>query len=210
VAARRTDIDGITDVDDRGARKRALRAQMRMVRAGIAADAEDRSARSSRIWAQILALRASGGQRLLAPARIMLFDGLPTEPDTVPWFEWCRELDLDVFAPAVDGADLRVVPGDVDPATLDIVVVPGLAFTVDGRRLGQGGGHYDRFLPRLRPDCVTIGACFAEQIVADLPIEDHDRRVDVVATDTEVVASEVFMSSEVFQTVRGAATPRMP
>jgi len=140
----------------------------------------------------------------------MLFDGLPTEPDTAPWFEWCRDHGLDVFAPAVDGPDLRVVPGDVDPAGMDIVVVPGLAFTVDGRRLGQGGGHYDRFLPRLRADCVTIGACFAEQIVADLPVEDHDRRVDVVVTDAELLASEVFTASEVFQKVRGAATPRMP
>ena len=62
----------------------------------------------------------------------------------------------------------------MDPRALDVVVVPGLAFTPDGRRLGQGGGHYDRFLPRLRPDCVTIGACFAEQVVADLPTEPHD------------------------------------
>ena len=74
-------------------------------------------------------------------------------------------------------------PGDVDPASLDVVVVPGLAFTADGRRLGQGGGHYDRFLPRLRPACVTIGAAFAEQLVDDLPTEPHDIRLTLVVTD---------------------------
>ena len=79
--------------------------------------------------------------------------------------------------------ELRVVPGDLDPRELDVVVVPGLAFTADGRRLGQGGGHYDRFLPRLRPDCITIGTCFAEQLVADLPTTDDDVRVDHVASD---------------------------
>ena len=60
---------------------------------------------------------------------------------------------------------------------------PGLAFTADGRRLGQGGGHYDRFLPRLRAGCVTIGAAFAEQLVDDLPTEPHDVRLDLVVTD---------------------------
>jgi 5-formyltetrahydrofolate cyclo-ligase len=88
-----------------------------------------------------------------------------------------------VFSPAVDGPDLRVEPGDVDPVHLDVVVVPGLAFTADGRRLGQGGGHYDRFLTRVRPDCVTVGAAFAEQLVADLPTDPHDIRLDFVVTD---------------------------
>jgi 5-formyltetrahydrofolate cyclo-ligase len=62
-------------------------------------------------------------------------------------------------------------------------VVPGLAYAPDGRRLGQGGGHFDRFLPRLRPDCVTVGVCFHEQLVDDLPTSAHDARVDRVVTD---------------------------
>jgi 5-formyltetrahydrofolate cyclo-ligase len=151
---------------------------MREVRRAIAADPTDRFERSARIWAGIVA--ATG---LAAPRRVMLFEGLPTEPDTMAWFAWCREHGVDVFAPAVDGPDLRVEPGDLDPVDLDVVVVPGLAFTADGRRLGQGGGHYDRFLTRIRPDCVTVGAAFAEQLVEDLPTDPHDVRVDLVVTD---------------------------
>jgi 5-formyltetrahydrofolate cyclo-ligase len=156
--------------------KRALRAEMRAIRARIAADPADRLARSSEIWAGIVSLGQLDGRR------VMLFEGLPTEPATETWFEWCTTHGVDVYAPEVDGPDLRVMPGDVDPQQLDVVVVPGLAFTADGHRLGQGGGHYDRFLPRLRPDCITIGACFAEQVVESIPTDDHDLSVDHVVS----------------------------
>jgi 5-formyltetrahydrofolate cyclo-ligase len=94
-----------------------------------------------------------------------------------------------VFLPEVDGPDLRLRPGDADPATLDVAVVPGLGFALDGRRLGQGGGHFDRFLPRLRPACLTIGVCFAEQLLEDLPTERHDVRVHAVVTDANPPAA---------------------
>jgi 5-formyltetrahydrofolate cyclo-ligase len=158
--------------------KRALRASMRDVRRRIADDAADRRARSARIWTAVLAATP-----LDPPRNVLLFESLPTEPETAGWFAWCAERGVAAFTPAVDGVDLRVVPGDLDPAALDVVVVPGLGFTADGRRLGQGGGHYDRFLPRLRPGCVTIGVAFAEQVVDDLPTEPHDVRLDLVVTD---------------------------
>lgn len=166
--------------------KRALRAEMREVRRRIAADPADRLARSTRIWARIVSLTDLGALVLGSEtqrAQIMLFESLPTEPDSSGWIRWCRDRGVAVFVPEVDGRDLRVQPGDLDPRALDVVVVPGLAFTVDGRRLGQGGGHYDRFLRRLRPDCVTIGAAFAEQLVADLPTDPHDVTLTHVATD---------------------------
>ena len=68
----------------------------------------------------------------------------------------------------------------VDPSLIDVVLVPGLAFTRDGRRMGYGGGFYDNLLPKLREDCVRVGVCFDEQLVDDLPCEDRDERVDVV------------------------------
>ena len=164
--------------------KRALRAEIREVRRRIAADPADRLARSSRIWARIVALSGldtrSGTGR---PPAVLLFESLPTEPETAGWIRWCHDHDVAVYLPEVDEPALRVQPDDLDPAALDVVVVPGLAFTVDGRRLGQGGGHFDRFLPRLRAGCVTIGAAFAEQIVDDLPTEPHDVHLTHVATD---------------------------
>ncbi len=159
---------------------------MRDVRGAIAADPADRLDRSARIWDRLVAATALG-----APRNVMLYESLPTEPETAGWFAWCGDHDVAVFVPVVNGPALRVVPGDraarprehIDPATLDVVAVPGLAFTADGRRLGQGGGHYDRFLPRLRAGCVTVGTAFAEQLVDDLPTEPHDVRLDLVVTD---------------------------
>jgi 5-formyltetrahydrofolate cyclo-ligase len=172
------------------AAKRLLRAEMREVRRRIAADPVDRAARSARIWARIVSSsdldadsRSSATQRAQNRRGVMLYDALPGEPDSGPWAEWCRARGIDVFIPEVDGPELRVMPGDVDASTLDVVVVPGLAFTTDGHRLGQGGGHFDRFLVRLGPHCLTIGVCFREQLVAELPMAPHDVLVDRVVTD---------------------------
>jgi 5-formyltetrahydrofolate cyclo-ligase len=79
----------------------------------------------------------------------------------------------------------------IDPAEIDVVVVPGLAFTPDGRRLGQGGGHFDRFLAALdvgdgrSTPPLLVGVCFHEQVLDDVPTEPHDRHVDLVVTDRE-------------------------
>lgn len=72
---------------------------------------------------------------------------------------------------------------DVAPAEVDLIVVPGLAFTRSGLRLGRGGGYYDRLLAQLSPRCMKIGVCFETQIVPELPIEPHDIRLDAVITE---------------------------
>lgn len=68
----------------------------------------------------------------------------------------------------------------IDVATVDFALVPGLAFTRDGRRLGRGRGYYDRFLARLRPDCFKCGIGYDFQLVDDLPTEPHDVLLDAV------------------------------
>lgn len=63
---------------------------------------------------------------------------------------------------------------------LDVILVPGLAFTRAGQRMGYGGGYYDRFLQ----DSATykIGIAFREQLVDWLPVEDFDVEMDLVIT----------------------------
>jgi len=104
---------------------------------------------------------------------VMVYDAVNGEVDLHRLAEHCRNLGLAV-----------VVPEDEpDPATIDLVVVPGVAFTAAGHRLGQGGGWYDRFLTGLRPGVARIGVCFAECLVDELPTEDHDVVMDLVITD---------------------------
>jgi len=70
----------------------------------------------------------------------------------------------------MEPADAEVVhPGDVTAW-----IVPGLAFTRDGRRLGYGGGWYDRLLSAASPDSVKLGVAYPFQVVEDLPAEPHD------------------------------------
>ena len=109
----------------------------------------------------------------------MAYDAVAGEPDTTAFLAWCRSVGKSVVVPAYD----RSAEPPVAPGVPDVVIVPGLAFTPMGVRLGQGGGWYDRFLPDVRPDCTVIGVGFASQVVDELPEERHDVRVDLVVTD---------------------------
>ncbi len=67
-----------------------------------------------------------------------------------------------------------------DNATV-VVLVPGLAFTEDGARLGRGAGYYDQFLRETSGDRVTaIGLCRRIQLLGVLPLQPHDQKVDMV------------------------------
>ena len=66
------------------------------------------------------------------------------------------------------------------PEAIDLLIVPGMAFTREGARLGRGKGYYDRYLAQSALHACCIGVCFAHQLVADLPVEPHDRSMEVV------------------------------
>lgn len=67
--------------------------------------------------------------------------------------------------------------------TIDLVVVPGVAFDARGFRLGRGGGYYDRYLARLRRHTATIGICFDFQFVDLVPTEPTDIAVQSIVSD---------------------------
>lgn len=75
----------------------------------------------------------------------------------------------------------------VSPESIDVLIVPGLAFDESGRRLGRGAGYYDRYIPLLRSDALTVGVCFDEQLVGAIPTDELDAYVDVVVTPTKVL-----------------------
>lgn len=77
-------------------------------------------------------------------------------------------------------------PADASPAgnEFDLILVPGLAFDLRGGRLGRGRGYYDRFLAGATG--LRVGVCFEDQIVADVPLEPHDLRMDFVVTPSSI------------------------
>ncbi len=73
--------------------------------------------------------------------------------------------------------------GEKSPEVLDLIIVPGIAFTNDGKRLGQGGGYYDRFLDKiskLEKNINTISLAFSSQILEEIPMGEYDKKVDDV------------------------------
>lgn len=78
------------------------------------------------------------------------------------------------------------IPLDLTP---DVTIVPGLAFTPDGDRLGRGGGYYDRYLAAHR-GTTPIGVCFETQILEALPTEPNDITIPVIVTEQRVIRAE--------------------
>lgn len=158
----------------------------------------------------------AAGERILAlpelkVAHIVLAYSAATEEiDPAPVVEALHGAGKSVALPRVeshgvlgihlycDGDDLEVGPfgGILQPLesarrvpleSIDAVIVPGVAFDLQGRRLGYGGGFYDRLLPQLRPDCLRIGIAYDEQVVDELPVAEHDEHVRVLVTPSLVV-----------------------
>lgn len=177
--------------------KANLRSEMR---ARLKRLAPEMRARWSRAICEFIARQSAYSQA----HTVAVFDAMPSEPrvETLweiaprrfvyPRVEGAELLllevpDLDALHPSTTGARFREPAASaeriIDPVALDLVLVPGLAFARDGRRLGRGGGFYDRLLARLPAQCAKLGVCFASQLVEELPCEAHDMRVDAVITE---------------------------
>jgi 5-formyltetrahydrofolate cyclo-ligase len=134
------------------------------------------------------------------------FVGLAGEPDTWPLLAALRRAGPRVLLPAVRGdldLDFReytgaVVPGAmgtrepppaveaVDLARADVVLLPAVAVDLSGRRLGRGGGSYDRALRRVRAGATLVAVVDDQAIVDEVPVAAHDVGVSVIVTPTRV------------------------
>lgn len=68
-----------------------------------------------------------------------------------------------------------------DYSSIDIAIIPGVAFDLAGHRLGHGKGYYDKLLPQLTT-ATKIGICFPFQVVEEVPTEPFDRKMDIIIT----------------------------
>ena len=111
----------------------------------------------------------------------------------LPWFAsrdaamtfraWRDPYDLADLEPGPWGA---LQPGaQAEELVPDAAFVPLIGFTAQGDRLGQGGGHYDRWLGG-HPDTLAIGLAWDIQLCESLPLEPHDRRLAAIVTPTRI------------------------
>jgi 5-formyltetrahydrofolate cyclo-ligase len=175
------------------ARKRALRQQLRRLRAAIPATQRRRAARAA-------ARHLARACRRWGARHVALYLGLPEELDTRPLLAALPGATL--YAPRIarDGVlrFTRLAPPLVRnrygihepaqlrrPARLDLIVLPLVAFDASGARLGMGGGYYDRLLarPRAYRRPLRVGLAFAAQEIPAVPVAAHDARLDAVVTE---------------------------
>jgi 5-formyltetrahydrofolate cyclo-ligase len=182
-----------------GAPKRGWRDWARSVRRAWAADAGRRAADEGAVRAA-LAAWAPWRASCLALAYVAFEDELdPLPPDrtggprlaTTRTVGAGRPLELRAWVAPFERHPFgflqpRPDAPPIEPAAIDLVLVPGLAFDVHGGRLGHGQGHYDRLLPTLPASIPRVGVALDELVVERLPTEDHDVAVTHLLTPAGV------------------------
>ena len=75
---------------------------------------------------------------------------------------------------------------EVPPESIDLMIIPGVAFDSQGNRIGHGMGYYDRLLEKkMRTHC--LGLAFEIQIVKNIPTEKHDVKVEKIVTEERII-----------------------
>jgi 5-formyltetrahydrofolate cyclo-ligase len=181
--------------------KRELRDRMKRVRRALGD--ENRAARSLAITERITSMsewKAARTVALFVPMRTEIDVGLLERAARIdgkrvaaPRMLEDLELELrewvDGVAPVESGKMVREPPKDaplVDPASVDLVIVPGLAFDERGARIGYGAGLYDRLLPKCR-EAKRIGVAHDFQLLAEIPEGPGDQRVDAIVTNDRIL-----------------------
>jgi 5-formyltetrahydrofolate cyclo-ligase len=114
------------------------------------------------------------------------------KPSLPAAFSWEEPLEFrllgDVLEP--DAFGIPSPPQEAEAVLPDLVITPLLAFDRQGRRLGQGGGYYDRALEalRARKRVFALGLAYVGQETHGLPDEPHDQRLDAILTESEYIA----------------------
>ncbi|MCR4368464.1 MAG: 5-formyltetrahydrofolate cyclo-ligase [archaeon] len=108
----------------------------------------------------------------------------PSGPDGAMFFS--QIFSESIYKKNVFGVDEPIEAQPIDVSSLDAIIVPGIAFDLDGHRLGWGKGFYDRLFSVESVHALRIGYAFSFQVVAELPAEGHDQKMDLLVTDSDV------------------------
>ena len=161
----------------------------------------DRHQKSSAACAMV-----ASSPEFAAASTIMLYLSSPTEVDTTSLALRGWQAGKTICVPRVFMHDKRMLPVEISSLTssmttstlgirepvggkpvpvqfIDLVIVPGLGFSPSGYRIGRGMGFYDRFLAQQDFLGLSCGLAFDEQIVAQLPVLDHDMPLSMLVTD---------------------------
>jgi 5-formyltetrahydrofolate cyclo-ligase len=198
----RREYDETASIRDR---KQYIRRSIRTVRRGLSA--AERLARSRRIWERVVALSCYQHARVvlgyMAFNHEVLTDGLMRQAMAsgkqivLPMVQTDGE-GMALYA--IEDLEHDVTPGyrgvlepqpqrtrAVAPETLELALIPGVAFDLRGGRLGFGAGFYDRLLSRLPRDIPTVGLAFDFQVIPRLPSQPHDIMLDAIVTERGVI-----------------------
>lgn len=128
---------------------------------------------------------------------ILFYSAFEKEVQTKGMIKRAVEMNKKVFLPVTDfknrniliselynkEEEIRIVPENI----VEVIIVPGIAFSEIGGRIGFGKGFYDKFLSRLPVGVKTIGLAFDFQIVDEMPLYNHDFLLDKVITEKRVI-----------------------
>ena len=174
---------------EKSAHRTTLRARRRELAAARVA-ADDGAALTTHVTALLDELGLGRG------AVVTSYDAVPGEPPTAALNAALAATGIRVLLPITlpdldldwyDAADPSSTPLGRDAVSLaDVVLAPGLAVDARGTRMGQGGGCYDRALPRRRPGTPVVVLLHPGELVdpgdPPLPWQPHDQPVDAVVT----------------------------
>lgn len=185
-------------------RKAELRARVRAARKEIPAEERVPASFASAMWAIML-------PELHAPKRVLAFMAAPEELDPRVLRTALRSQGAEIALPRITGPHTLALhlyeegdpldagpfgisePADTAPVveaeSIDVVLVPGVAFDRHGRRLGFGGGYYDRLLAKM-PNAYRVALAFDVQLVDEVPVGEHDEPVHVVVTPRKAWTAE--------------------
>ena len=180
--------------------KAQLRAQVLQKRRALTP--AERSTKSAQLWERIYADRTYREAQ-----RIFIFLSMADEVQTDAFITKALQEGKEIAVPLITGKGLmqpvrlrtladvevgvfgiRTLREDcrecLPPAQLDVILVPGAAFTSHGERLGMGGGYYDRFMAQGAPQAKRIAVAFQCQICPQVPTEVHDVPVQEIYTES--------------------------